>query len=99
MQIDTTPVPELKPTLNPNVEFVFTEYTIRDGEIVLFFVCTNPGPGMISNYSVVVTDTELSNISTQAQFLNLVTTKLQRKYRGSNIATKLDSFIGRSVTI
>ena len=67
--------------------------------LYLHFVCANPGPGEVSDYYVIVTDAELAGISTQAALRTLVITKLQRAYRASGIASKLDQFIGQSVTI
>lgn len=85
--------------INQNVTMTFTRYEITDSGVTLTFVATNPGPGQDSEYTVTFTQAELDAISTMQQFATAVTTKLQRKLRGVNIAAKLDPRIGQSVVI
>jgi hypothetical protein len=95
------------PTLNANAVMTFQSpdsgftpaYLVTDGGITLNFLCANPGAGMPSGYSVFVSDAELAAVSTVPQAVSLVTTKLQRKYRNTGIATKLDPLVGQSITI
>ena len=74
-------------------------YRVEDGGIRLHFVCANPGPGQVSDYFVLLTDAELSSVSSQGQLRSLVESKLKRSLRATGIASKLDQFIGQSVTI
>lgn len=82
-----------------NATFIFQSYFVSDGGISLVFLCTDPGPGEESEYTVLVTDAELSAVTTQVQLRNLVDAKLKRKIRSANIASKLDQFIGQSLVI
>lgn len=77
----------------------FTSYEVTDGGITLHFVSPDPGPNRPSDYYVALTDAELAGVSTQAQLQTLVTTKLNRKLRAVGSSTKLDPFIGQSLTI
>jgi hypothetical protein len=63
------------------------------------FLCANPGPGEASQYTILITDVELATVTLQAQLLTLVTTKLQRKFRSSGIASKIDPFVNTAITI
>lgn len=74
-------------------------YLVEDGGIRLHFLCTNPGPGQNSDYFVFLTDTELAGASNQAQLRTLVENKLNRALRASGIASKLDQFVGQSITV
>ena len=85
--------------LQTDATMVFNSYEVVDEGLKLHFVCSNPGGGENSDYYVLVTDTELATITTQAQLKTLVQTKLQRKFRAQGIAAKLDIFIGQSLTI
>ena len=85
--------------LNPNVSMTFTEYGITDTGIQMNFVCYNPGPGLPTDYTVFLTDAEIAAVSNLAQFKSLVLGKLQRKFRATGIASKLDQYIGQSVVI
>lgn len=85
--------------LRVNATLVFSSYAVHDGDIEFRFVCPDPGPGEPSEYTVTATDTELSTVNTAAQLRTLLTTKLQRKWRQSGIASKLDTFLGQSITI
>lgn len=86
-------------TLAANAVMTFTDYQVTDQGILFHFVCANPGPGQPSDYYVLVTDTELAGVSTQQQLVTLVTGKLQRRFRATGIATKLDPLVGQSITI
>lgn len=77
----------------------FRAYDVEDGGIRLRFVSPDPGPGRVSDYDVLLTDTELVAVTTQAQLRTLVIDKLNRKLRAANIASKLDAFIGQSLVI
>ena len=82
-----------------NAHFTFTSYEIGDGGIWMFFVCNDPGPGQPNDYNIFVTDSELAAVTTVPQLNTLVTQKLQRKIRASNIAPKLDPLIGQTLVI
>ena len=89
---------------NATVTFaVFPEwdaaYLVEDGGIRLHFICVDPGPGQVSDYFILLTDTDLAAVVNQAQLRTLVETKLKRTLRATGIASKLDAFIGQSVTI
>ena len=77
----------------------FLSYEVEDTGIEMEFLNPTPGPGKATNYTIFVTDAELSGVSTPAQLRTLVVAKLQRKIQASGIASKLDTFIGQSVTI
>lgn len=80
-------------------DFTFLGYTVEDAGIEMEFVNPFPGPGKPTNYTIRLTDNELAGVTTPAQLRTLVTTKLQRKVQASGIASKLDAFIGQTVTI
>lgn len=81
------------------MDMIFTHYEITDSGVTLTFTSPDPGPGRPSDYSVALTDAELASVGTNAQLRTLVTTKLQRKLQATGIATRLDPFIGQSITI
>lgn len=86
-------------TVKPNASFTFSAYTVTHQGIELHFDCVDPGPGLESRYAILVTDGELASVTTQVQLRNLVVQKLQRAIRATGIASKLDQFLGQSVTI
>lgn len=100
MDIDVTPVEEVQPELAPNADFKFVDYEVKDDEIIVHFVCSNPGAAMPSDYYINLTDEEVANLTDVvdqasmdalvAQFETLSIEKLQRKYRAENIAHKLE---------
>lgn len=78
----------------------FTAYTVEDAGIRFRFVILAPGPEMPTDADVLVTDAELAAVTTAAQLRdNVVLPKLRRKLRAENIASKLDPFVGVSVTV
>lgn len=85
--------------LTANATMVFQGYEVTDTGIQMHFLCPAPGPGENSDWYIFLTDAEISAVTTVAQFKTLVLTKLQRRYRASGIATKLDQMIGQSVVI
>lgn len=85
--------------LKVNAALTFSGYDVNDDGTVLRFVCADPGAGEPSEYSVLLTDADLSAVSTQPQLRTLVISKLQRRYRAAVVASKLDQFVGQSVTI
>ena len=86
-------------SLKANASMTFVGYGVGNDGITLNFVCAQPGAGEPTDYLVFFTDTELTAISTQPQLAAAVRAKLERKYRLTNIASKLDAFIGQSLTI
>lgn len=82
-----------------NSTMTFLGYDVIDLGISMRFVCLLPGAGQPTDYSIVLTDAELAGVSTQPQLATLVRTKLERKFRATNIASKLDPFIGQSLVI
>lgn len=85
--------------LTANATLTFTAYQIAESGVVMDFVCSDPGPGMATDWSITLTDTDLSVVTTGAQFRTLVQTRLSRLIRGTGLASKLDSLIGQSVTV
>ena len=92
--------------VKPNATFIFSinpewenAYRVTDEGIELNFLCPDPGPGQNSYYVILLTDAELVAVANQSQLRTLVTTKLNRKIRATNIASKLDQFVGQSITI
>ncbi len=85
--------------LSTNATMIFLDYEVQDNGIRIHFVCPDPGPNEVSDYYITVTDAELSLITTLAKFKTLVLTKLQRKLRASDIASKLDPYIGQSLVV
>lgn len=77
----------------------FQSYEVEDTGVAMTFVNFTPGAGLPTDYTIRVTDAELAAVTTAVQLRNLVTTKLQRKLQAAGIASKLDTFIGQSVTI
>ena len=85
--------------LKTNATLEFSSYTVLDTGIEMTFTCPNPGPGEYSHYVILLTDAELATVTTQVQLRTLVTSKLQRRYRATGIASKLDQFIGQTLTV
>lgn len=85
--------------LSANAVFTFNSYEVTDGGIIMHFVCDNPGAGMQSDWYITITDADLSTVNSLATFRTMVLAKLQRKFRGSGIANKLDNLIGGTVTL
>ena len=77
----------------------FTSYVVRDDGVEFIFVSLDPGAGQPTNYSIFATDTELAPIAARPALLALVTNKLRRKLNAVGFASKLDPFIGQSITI
>lgn len=77
----------------------FTDYAVFDNGIQFHFVSADPGAGKPSDYYVQATDAELAAVTTQLQLRTLIENKLNRKLHANGIATKLDPFIGQSLTI
>ncbi len=77
----------------------FVGYAVEDGGVRMRFVCSNPGGGEPSDYDILLTDAEIAGVSTTAQLRTLVTSKLGRKLRATGFTSKLDPFIGQTVTI
>lgn len=85
--------------LAANATMTFTAYRVEDGGIRMWFVCSNPGGGEPSDYDVFLTDSEITGTANLAALKTLVTTKLNRRYRASTVASRLDPLIGQSITI
>ena len=85
-------------TLKTNATMTFNSYKVEEGGIRLVFLCPDPGAGEESYWNVLITDAELGTITTAQQFKDMVKTKLQRLFRATGIATKLDALIGQSIT-
>lgn len=85
--------------INANASLTFTSYEVVDDGTRLNFVCANPGPGLPSDYVVLLTDAEIAGTTTNAQLKTLVTTKLSRKLRATGLASKLDALLGQAVTV
>ena len=84
-----------------NAVMTFMDYQLLDNPlgIEFHFVCSNPGPGQPSDYTVIVTDAEWAAATNNTQRRTLVTNKLQRKYRAAGLATALDGLIGSTFTV
>jgi len=80
------------------MNFRFDSYSVTDDGILFVFSRVDAGREG-TGYTCFVTDAELAAISTPAQLRTLIVGKLQRKLQASGIASKLDSFIGATVTI
>lgn len=85
--------------LNPNAVLTFASYAVEHGGVRFHFVCANPGAGQASDYYVFVTDAEMATITSVATFGSLLLAKLKRQERADGIASKLDSLIGRTITL
>lgn len=85
--------------IKPNCSFKFTGYDVEDLGVRLTFVAQDPGPGLDTDYSIVVTPAELAAAGNMQAVLSLVTSKLQQRIRANGVASKLDQFIGQSIVI
>jgi len=86
--------------LAANAIMTFVGYDIIEtGGISMKFVCSNPGGGEPSDYTVFITDAELTGTANLAALKTLVTDKLKRRYRATGLSTKLDPLIGSTITI
>ena len=90
-------MPVVEP-VKANATFTLESYEVTDDGILMEFLCPDPGGGNESLYYIRLTDAELAAVTTQQELRTLVTTKLERKIRAANIASKLDQFIGESIT-
>lgn len=79
--------------------FQFLRYEVEDTGILMEFLNSAPPPEGASIYAIRFTDAELSAVTTQLQLRNAVLGKLRRKLQAEGIASKLDGFIGQTVTI
>ena len=77
---------------------IFESYEVLDTGLTLRFEETFPD-GHSQYQSIFLTQPELDAVTTQAQVRTLVENKLKRKIRAVGIATKLNAFIGQSLTI
>lgn len=80
-------------------DLTFKSYVVDDSGVAMTFVNFTPGAGLPTDYTIRVTDSELAAVSTANQLRTLVVGKLQRKIQAAGIASKLDTFIGQTVTI
>jgi hypothetical protein len=85
--------------LATNATMTFASYTVEDGGIRLRFVCSNPGGGEPSDYDVFVTDAEITATANLPALRTLVTDKLERRYRATTVAARLDPLIGQTIVI
>jgi hypothetical protein len=85
--------------LKSNAVLTFTRYEVTDTGVRFWFVCPDPGPGEQSDYQVFLTDAEMGAITSLATFNSALLAKLKRQWRAEGIASKLDSLIGRSITL
>ena len=77
----------------------FSSYRIDDNGVYLTFTAQDPGADKLSDYTVFVTDAEITG-STLAQLKTIVTNRLDRKIQAAGgLAAKLSALIGQSVTI
>jgi hypothetical protein len=80
-------------------DFQFLRYEVEDASIAMEFLNAAPGAGNPTNYTIRFSDAELGAVTTQLQLRNAVQAKLRRKLQAEGIASKLDAFVGMSVTI
>ena len=80
-------------------DFIFRRWQPEDGGYRLTFSCAAPGPGLPTDYEILLTDTDLATVTTALQLRTLAQTALERKVRAATIAAKLDPFIGQTVTV
>lgn len=85
--------------LRPTATLTFSGYEVSDDGIIMRFVCLLPGPGEPTDYFILLSDVDLATVTTQLQLRTLVQSKLDRKLRAAGIASKLDGFIGQSLTV
>jgi hypothetical protein len=81
------------------MNLTFIDYQTSDSGVTLHFQCLNPGPDKPTEYYLDIADTDLSSFTSAAQFGAFVIAKLKRKLQANGIATVLDQFKGRTVTI
>lgn len=72
--------------------------------IILTFECAQPGPGMPSLYSVLLSSTDISTINAATNKINAFKTviidQLTKQYRPSSpLISTLNGFLGQSVAI
>jgi hypothetical protein len=79
--------------------FIFLRYEVEDSGVLLEFLNQNPSPGSQTNYTIRITDTELAAVTTQVQLRGAIQSKLKRKLQAEGVSSKLDPFIGATVTI
>jgi hypothetical protein len=87
--------------LRTGAVLTFDSFEVQDnGTTLLKFVCTDPGPGEPTDYTVTVTDAELAAATTTPLLRTLIQGKLDRKIRAaSGISTRLSPFVGQTLTV
>ena len=85
--------------LKPNAQLKFVGYKVTHAGLEFTFLAPDPGEGEESFYVIFGTDAELAAVASIATFNTFVLDKLKRLVRANGIASKLDSMIGRSITL
>jgi hypothetical protein len=78
----------------------FVRYeALDDARIRLHLLCADPGPGEQNDYEVVITVTEWTAATTNAQRRTLVQDKLNHKYRALPFGTTMNTLVGNTFTV
>ena len=85
--------------LKPNAPLTFTRYTVLYNGVELWFTCADPGAGEQSEYSVFLEDAVVATLTTQQLWGQAALDALKRQVRANGIAKRLDSMIGRTITL
>jgi len=75
------------------MQFTFNGYEVLDTSVRFEF------RGADADINIYLSDAELATVNTPAALRTILEAKLRRKVNREGIASKLDAFIGQSVTI
>ena len=67
--------------LRANATMVYQGRTVTDAGVVVRFICPDPGPGEVSDYSILITAADVASVTTLASLQTILISKLQAKYR------------------
>jgi hypothetical protein len=81
------------------MRLTFADYQIRSNGIDLRFTVSAPQPGQPTEYTVRLTDAEITNATTNEALRIAVTTKLARQIYAASIAARLDPLLGVEITV
>lgn len=94
--------------LKNNAVFTYGQGTANgDGTVILKLTCPNPGPGMLGDYTVTLSSSDVSTImaavggaAKKSALDGIVSAYLISQYRPSTvIQSALDNLIGQTVTV
>jgi hypothetical protein len=81
------------------MNLTFASYTIRSDGIDLRFTVNAPVAGQPTEYTIRLTDAEITGASTNEALRTLAVIKLSREIYATSIAARLEPLLGAVVTV